>query len=306
MKKLDTLSNLSGTFNNIVTAITTITTTFGISFYFFKDYIFEIIALIEFAIIIFLIFKNKNTPNTITPITKNIANEELFIEFFNEELKTSTKNLTQLNLGYLDLFSEEVKNIQTKTVSYVLKTNKNFIDTLDLTSDPKKWLTRFEYIDANKKFIENGGTIRRVLIIDEKNLTNKEFVDNLIKLISTFKRTGVQTGLHFECFLKSNQLIDFIIYGNFSVLVEGKQADENYKIASSTMKFLDNDIKQYNEIFLSVWNENTNFPNAMKILNIFVDYYENYYENIYEEYSKNRNIDKNYIINDFEKKIKGN
>lgn len=306
MKKLDTLSTLSGTFNNIATAITTITTTFGISFYFFKDYIFEIISLIEFVIIIFLIFKNKNTENIISPITKNIANEELFIEFFNEELKTSTKNLTQLNLGYLDIFSEEVKNIQTKTVSYVLKTNKNFIDTLDLTSDPKRWLTRVDYIDANKKFIENGGTIRRVLIINEKNLINKEFVDNLIKLISTLKRIGVQTGLHFECFLKPNQLIDFIIYGNFSVLVEGKQADEDYKIASSTMKFLNTDLKLYNEIFLSVWNKNTNFPNTMEILNIFVEYYENSYQKIYEEYSKNDNTDKNYIINDFEKLIKGN
>jgi len=122
-------------------------------------------------------------------------------------------------------------------IDYLNGIENKTIKTVDLTTNPALWLTRKEYIKKNKKFIEDDGKIFRILVVDTKKFNETNFSNNLIELCKVFLDTGINLKLCSLEKLTSEEAEDFIIYDSFAVLIEDKQADEEYKIASSTLYF---------------------------------------------------------------------
>jgi hypothetical protein len=274
-------------FNNLAITITTFLTTFGLSFLYFKENFFEILVVVEFLIILILAFMLYKSQNNEMPINiKAISNKTLFKIFFEKEKNIANSNIEQLANGYMELFGENVKYMQSNIIKYIMKTDKKYIKTLDITSNPARWLTRKQYIQANKDFVESGGMIQRVLIIENKETSNKTFMEDLFKLITIFENNGIQLGLQFDSLLTTDELKDFIVYGDFSVLTEGRQADENYKKASSTINFNDIHLKKHMEIFENVWSKSDTSPSSVDILRKFKLFYENKIEYTEELFSK--------------------
>lgn len=270
-KLVENINSTTSIMSNIISSGIALTTAFGVSLVWFKDYMWEILTTIELFIIIGLIFYSRSKKE-LAPMCKDIANKELFDQYFMKEAQLFHHKFSELNDGYMNLFGEDVLEVQSALVDFTLKAEDRTIRTLDLTSNPGLWLTRTKYINMNKKFIESGGVIQRVLIIDGSKLLDKEFSNNLIKLIEKFENIGVIVGLQLEELLNEEELQDFIVYDNFAVLAEGKQADENYKKASSTAYFKENKVVNYKQIFYKVWEKSATSPSSQVMLQKFRSY----------------------------------
>ncbi len=175
------------------------------------------------------------------------------------------------------VLSEDVRRVQVDFIKELeeLPEEKRTIKTLDLTTNPEMWLSnsRDKYFQQNKKFISSSsGRIERVLLIDENKLDDGKFIKDLLTLIAKFEKIGVILGLHLYRYLDGKELQDFIIYDGFSVLVEEKQADEKYKLASSIAYFKKNKIDEYSKIFKDVWN-GIDRLSAVKMLTEFKTYF---------------------------------
>ncbi|MCD4696857.1 MAG: hypothetical protein K8S16_11525 [Bacteroidales bacterium] len=183
-----------------------------------------------------------------------VSEPEKFLNIVHEEKKKYIDNFINLKAGYISFHGSEVLNVQSGWLeSNLFKT----IKTLDLTTDPSILLTRYRYIKANKGFInKRGGIIKRVFIISKLKLDDTIFINNLVMAINLQKEIGVSLGLQFLEDLNPNEKQDFILYDDFSVLVEEKQANSDYTFGKSTAYFNKQKIEQYSQLFENVWTGN--------------------------------------------------
>jgi len=264
--KIDFIDKL---FNILSTLITIIIAIGGSLYAFFKENRLEIlfiIAFLELLILIYLLLKLSKYKNNIDLEIEdeNILNRELFQLFVQDKLDYFKVKISQLKKGYIRLLGKEVKDTQLSLIDYILKTQKREILTLDLTTNPSLWLTRKEYLEKNREFIEKDGIIKRILIIDENDLKSEKFKNDLIKLGELFLQYDIKLKISFLNNLNEDEIEDFIIYDTFAILVENKQASKDYKIASSTLFFDKNNYKRYKNIFSNVYKKSINFKDFIK------------------------------------------
>ena len=178
--------------------------------------------------------------------------------------------------------------------------------TGDLSERLSKWMPniciafgwRLEHLSVRPDYLQwvvnvppttSPGYLMRIM---RKQTSNKIFMEDLFKLIKVFEDNGIQLGLQFDSFLITNELKDFIVYGDFSVLTEGRQADENYKKASSIINFNTIHLKKHLEVFENVWSKSNTSPSSIDILKKFKLFYED--ENEYTKELFNNFIKENY------------
>jgi len=239
--------------------------------YYLEIIIFQFFLLLMFFIILYVLFKKvKNNKVDIRVNYNEILNKKIFEKFLKDRKSLFSAKLAQLQKGYIKLYGKEVKDVQVSLIDYLYEfdSNDRVIKTVDLTTNPELWLTRKEYMEKNRLLIENGGKIFRILVIDVKNLKYNNFKENLIKLCKKFLEIGVNLRICDLRNLSSEEAEDFIIYDTFAVLVENKQADEEYKLASSTLYFDKTTFDAFNKKFESVYNKSKLINNETELKKI--------------------------------------
>lgn len=225
------------------------------------------------------------TELTFTP--PGIANSELFTRFHQAELTILNKRIAQLKDGYLQIFSKEVERIETDLFDYMMEGGLKNVLCVDLTTDPAILLTRTLRAKSREAFISKGGNIKRVLIIDDTKITGGRYLYNLSQVIENEQKIGVQLGLRCLSTIKGELGQDFILYEGFGAIIEGRQADPNYKLGFSIVYFKQSSLAQYESIFKSLWNGVGFKSPAPQLLETFKDFIQTYPR-------KNRSIDLNH------------
>lgn len=226
-----------------------------------------IIVIIEFITIVLLIQQRKQY-GLIVPKNGGIADFKLYKMFWKREIiSKDLPNRQSLERGYLRVFGKDVERYQILLVDFVLKKNaKEVILAVDITTNPKRLLTRKEYHEKNREFIFADNVIKRVLIIDRKNLNDNIFINDLYEVIMLNKRIGVHIGLITTDYLNSDQILDFIIYGNSVVITEGHQASENYETGDSQLWFLSDEIEKFKSLFKVIKEKSDMYEQCEKFL----------------------------------------
>lgn len=104
------------------------------------------------------------------------------------------------------------------------------------------------------------------MIIDRKNLNDDIFINDLYEVIMLNKRIGVHIGLITTDYLNSDQILDFIIYGNSVVITEGHQASENYETGDSQLWFLSDEIEKFKSLFKVIKEKSDMYEQCEKFL----------------------------------------
>lgn len=192
----------------------------------------------------------------------NTTNPAKLLQLINAERTKYVSNFTSLKSGHISFYGTEVLAIQAGWLQFG---NFKKIRTLDITSDPGLLLTRYKYIEANREFVRNNGIIQRVFLIERGRLKDDVFKVNLKANVELQREIGVILGLYFIDDLKPAQKQDFIIYDDYSVLVEERQANSDYSFGKSTAYFNKSKVDEYEVIFNEVWDDRRR-P-AIQILN---------------------------------------
>lgn len=198
----------------------------------------------------------------------HISKPEDFLRIIDQEKEKYVNNFKNLKSGHISFYGTEVLRVQS---GWLESGNFKSIRTLDLTSDPGILLTRHNYIEANRKFIEHGGSIKRIYLINKSQLNDSVFYNNLIVAIRLQKKLGVQLGLRYLEELDPRQKQDFILYDDFASFVEEKQANSDYSFGKSTAYFSKDKIKEYEAIFSDVWNGQALQLDANECLDKFIN-----------------------------------
>jgi hypothetical protein len=172
------------------------------------------------------------------------------LEAFTVEQKRYLENFGSLRQGHLSFHGSEVQQLQSTLVE---SGRFKQIDTLDVTSAPDLLLLRRRYIDANTAFIQGGGTIRRVYMIEAKKQHDHAFMRDLKELVALQRSIGVTLGLVIIDDLEPALRKDFILFDDAIVLVEERQANLDYSLGRSTAYFSRTDVAQYRSQFDRVW-----------------------------------------------------
>lgn len=182
-----------------------------------------------------------------------IANPGAFLDVVNQTNRRYLDNFADLKSGFISFYGTEVLNVQS---GWLESGRFKRIRTLDLTSNPGLLLTRDRYLRANKTFISNpANSIERVFLIERRRLADETFRQSLQTVALMQTDMGIGIDIQFLEDLSDEQKQDFILYDDFSVLVEEKQANSDYSFGKSTAYFSRKRIKAYEEIFNAVWKK---------------------------------------------------
>jgi len=275
----DVLNKLGSPLANVLGIVSFFGIT-GTSYLFLFDYYREIIIFILLVVVVVFWFIVLRYKKLLDPIDQGIANVEIYRGFFDKEKELFIRKIDELRSGHMRVLGEDVRRTQVGFMAEIAKLpeNERTIQTVDLTTSPELWLSdsRKRYFTQNRQFVrEQGGKVERILLIDEEKLNEQAFRDSLDRLIAAFEEIPVYLGLEFKALLEPRQLQDFIVYGNFAILVEEKQADSEYKLASSMAHFRGNDIREYKSLFGELWlGKNTSIAlSAVEILRLYKRYF---------------------------------
>ncbi|ESA36552.1 hypothetical protein N836_07195 [Leptolyngbya sp. Heron Island J] len=244
-----------------------------------KGYFFEVTSAVELGIIFYLLFLQRIKSRNLIPFERRsqtgfFGDDVLFNLFYLSETEKIKGRFNALNNGYLKLYGAEVRYFQVRLMDFLVQNREgSLVYATDITNNPGILLSRDDYMQQNRLFIQAGGRIRRVLIVDEKKLLRGDFLSDLYQVIELNRKCGVDIGLYLMSLLDSNERQDFIIYDKFSVIVEGKQADETYDVASSTIFFTKFEVESYSNIFNKIWDENLQYS-SKRILEEFYEFSE--------------------------------
>lgn len=192
----------------------------------------------------------------------NTTDPAKLLNLINSQKDKYISNFASLRSGHISFYGTEVLAIQSGWLQFG---NFKKIRTLDITSDPGILLTRYKYIETNKDFIRNNGTIQRVYLIEKSRLTDDLFRKNLKSNIELQREIGVMIGIYYIDDLMPNQKQDFILYDDYSVLVEERQANSDYSFAKSTAYFSKMKINEYEQLFNQIWDDKR--KPAIEVLN---------------------------------------
>ncbi|TDT93326.1 hypothetical protein EDD99_8135 [Streptomyces sp. 846.5] len=162
-------------------------------------------------------------------------------------------NAEEIADGHLQVYSTEVPRLSVllfKTLIDSASLPKRVL-AADLTTNPNLLTARREYLAANRRLIEGGGTIDRVFICNTADLVREDFARSLLQLINHHRGLGVTCGLAVRDRLRADQAIDFVVVAAAAVLVEEDQGDTDYIRGRSSVYFKQTD--RWTSRFESVW-----------------------------------------------------
>lgn len=164
--------------------------------------------------------------------------------------------INDIKSGYFEIDGEAVKEHQTKMME--LFTKGDTICATDLTTHPERLLgpSRARYHRENKEFIEKGGIIKRIFIVDGRKILNKdlEYIKDLYRVFNLNLSYNVMTGLLLDLWLEAGQKKDVIIYSNKSCILEGTQLSVENREGYSTLCFRKSEIEEKQQLFDTLWN----------------------------------------------------
>lgn len=230
-----------------------------------KDALFLNIRNSNLSFELIRIIENEDLHNLNSINLNSISKPKNFLKIINKEKQKYITNFANLKSGYISFYGTEVLNVQS---GWLEEGNYKLIQTLDLTIDPSILLTRHRYNKANQEFIAKGGIIKRVYLVPKSRLEKDVFFkENLINAVNLQRKIGVTIGLQFIDDLEPDEKQDFILYDNFAVLIEEKQANSDYTFGKSTAYFEKGKIKLYNNLFNKVWEGKSLKYNSIEQLN---------------------------------------
>lgn len=182
---------------------------------------------------------------------EGVANPRKIISVAQDEQKKYLRNFQSLQNGYISFYGTEVQSVQS---GWVESGDFNAIDTLDMTTNPQRLLNRHRYNAANQKFINRGGRIRRVYMVQSNDLSNSDYKSHLKKLYTQQIEMGVEIGLLVIDEIPQHYRKDFIIYDDSIVLIEDQQANADYTLGRSTAYFGAQELQQHRNDFDKIWS----------------------------------------------------
>ncbi|MFG2525767.1 hypothetical protein [Streptomyces sp. NPDC048527] len=155
--------------------------------------------------------------------------------------------------GHLRVWASEVPRLSVLLVNTLTETSslpKRLLAS-DLTTNPSLLTQRRDYLRANRRLIEAGGTIDRLFICKADDLTQPDFARDLLELINHHRGLGVTCGLAVRDRLHADQAVDVVVFAAAAALVEEEQGDAGYTTGRSSVYF--KGIERWTGRFESVW-----------------------------------------------------
>ncbi|MFE9769423.1 hypothetical protein ACFYPC_33710 [Streptomyces sp. NPDC005808] len=155
--------------------------------------------------------------------------------------------------GHLRVYASEVPRLSALLVTTLsdAASEPSQILAADLTTNPQLLNQRREYIAANRRFTEAGGSINRLFIAYRDDLLKQDFAAALLELIGRHRDIGVTCGLAVRDRLRADEAVDYVVFAGAAVLVEEEQGDADYTKGRSSVYF--KGIDRWRNRFESVW-----------------------------------------------------
>jgi hypothetical protein len=155
--------------------------------------------------------------------------------------------------GHLQVYASEVPRLSVLLFKVLIDSGSQPQRVLaaDLTTSPDLLTARREYLAANRRLIEAGGTVQRLFICWTADLAREDFARSLLQLIDHHRSLGVQCALAVRDRLRADQAIDFVVISHAAVLVEEEQGDAEYLRGRSSVYF--KQVERWAGRFESVW-----------------------------------------------------
>ncbi|MFJ4674041.1 hypothetical protein [Kitasatospora purpeofusca] len=141
--------------------------------------------------------------------------------------------------GHLQVYATEVPRLSVLLLQALIDSGSEPKRVLaaDLTTNPNLLTQRREYLAANRRLIEAGGTIQRLFIAFAADLVREEYARSLLQLVDHHRSLGVTCGIAVRDRLRADQAIDFVVVSRAAVLVEEDQGDADYTRGRSSVYF---------------------------------------------------------------------
>lgn len=155
--------------------------------------------------------------------------------------------------GHLRVYASEVPRLSVLLIKTLIESQAQpqRILASDLTTNPNLLTQRHEYLAANRRFVDGGGTVQRMFICYRDDLVRQEFASNLLELINTHRELGVTCGLAVRDQLRADQAMDVVIVAATAALVKEEQGDAEYTRGRSSVYF--KGVERWVGRFESVW-----------------------------------------------------
>ncbi|ANW22633.1 hypothetical protein I3J09_28100 (plasmid) [Streptomyces clavuligerus] len=157
--------------------------------------------------------------------------------------------------GHLRVFASEVPRLSAllvKTVTDAASEPQRIL-AADLTTDPALLAGRREYLAANRRFTESGGTISRLFIAYRADLIRPGYARALLDLVGHHRDLGVTCGLAVRDRLRADQAVDVVVFAGAAALVEEEQGDADYQRGRSSVYF--KNVDRWRGRFEEVWGQ---------------------------------------------------
>ncbi|MEU0743021.1 hypothetical protein [Streptomyces sp. NPDC006134] len=167
--------------------------------------------------------------------------------------------------GHLRVYASEVPRLSALLVTTLTDaaSEPQRILAADLTTNPQLLTQRREYLAANRRFTELGGTINRLFIVYRDDLLKQEFAQALLELIGRHRDIGVTCGLAVRDRLRADEAVDYVVFAQAAVLVEEEQGDADYTRGRSSVYF--KGVDRWRHRFEGVWgNGADSAPRALQ------------------------------------------
>ncbi|MEV3860043.1 hypothetical protein AB0J38_37765 [Streptomyces sp. NPDC050095] len=155
--------------------------------------------------------------------------------------------------GHLRVYASEVPRLSAMLVNTLVESGAqpSRILATDLTTNPTLLTGRREYLAANRRLLHSGGTIQRLYICHENDLTREDFARPLLQLVDQHRQMGVTCGLAVRDRLRADQAMDIVVIAAAAVLVEEEQGDADYTKGRSSVYF--KGVQRWIDRFESLW-----------------------------------------------------
>lgn len=166
--------------------------------------------------------------------------------------------------GHLQVYASEVPRLSVMLFSVLIESGAQPQRVLaaDLTTNPNLLTVRREYLAANRRLIEAGGSVQRLFICWTNDLARIDFARSLLQLVDHHRSLGVQCALAVRDRLRADQAIDFVVVSKAAVLVEEEQGDAEYLRGRSSVYF--KSVERWAGRFESIWGHgSTSAPFAL-------------------------------------------
>lgn len=168
----------------------------------------------------------------------------------------------QIADGHLQVYASEVPRVSVLLLRALIDSNcaPRRVLAVDLTTDPNLLSGRQDYLAANRRLIETGGTIQRLFTCWSADLGKPQFATALLPLVEYHRSLGVQCGLAVRDRLPADHAIDFVVVAQGAVLVEEEQGNAEYTRGRSSVYF--KNVARWENRFEAMWGT-PGTPSAM-------------------------------------------